>query len=139
MCTNTLSCLINFIQCQFTSILYMYMLLMYVCMYMYMYMCADFVLYAYAKSCPLSALPYKYLGAHIPLWPPSFRHPCTCTCSSVTEMCFYLLQAFCEPGNVAENGVLAFVKHVIFPILDRKGLFHYKLHVRMYHSLTKKW
>lgn len=27
-----------------------------------------------------------------------------------------LKKAFCEPGNIAENGVLAFVKHVIFPI-----------------------
>lgn len=30
-------------------------------------------------------------------------------------------QAFCEPGNVTENGVLAFVQHVIFPILGDKG------------------
>jgi len=25
-----------------------------------------------------------------------------------------LKRAFCEPGNVTENGVLAFVKHVLF-------------------------
>jgi tyrosyl-tRNA synthetase len=29
-----------------------------------------------------------------------------------------LKKAFCEPGNVADNGVLAFVKHVLF------SLFH---------------
>eukprot|EP00731_Ephydatia_muelleri_P032295 Em0023g802a len=29
-----------------------------------------------------------------------------------------LKKAFCEPGKVAENGVLAFTRHVIFPILD---------------------
>jgi tyrosyl-tRNA synthetase len=29
-----------------------------------------------------------------------------------------LKKAFCEPGNVADNGVLAFVKHVLF------NLFH---------------
>lgn len=32
-------------------------------------------------------------------------------------------KAFCEPGNIAENGVLSFVKHVILPLLDRKGLY----------------
>jgi len=25
-------------------------------------------------------------------------------------------RAFCEPGNIEDNGVLAFVKHVLFPI-----------------------
>jgi tyrosyl-tRNA synthetase len=29
-----------------------------------------------------------------------------------------LKKAFCEPGNVADNGILAFVKHVLF------SLFH---------------
>lgn len=28
-----------------------------------------------------------------------------------------LKKAFCEPGNVENNGVLAFVKHVVFPLL----------------------
>ncbi|KAG1662472.1 Tyrosine--tRNA ligase, cytoplasmic [Nymphon striatum] len=28
-----------------------------------------------------------------------------------------LKKAFCEPGNIADNGVLSFVKHVIFPLL----------------------
>lgn len=27
-----------------------------------------------------------------------------------------LKKAFCEPGNVTDNGVLSFVKHVIFPL-----------------------
>ena len=30
-------------------------------------------------------------------------------------------QAFCEPGNVTENGVLAFTQHVLFPILGGEG------------------
>ncbi len=30
-----------------------------------------------------------------------------------------LKKAFCEPGNIADNGVLSFVKHVLFPL--RKG------------------
>ncbi|RWS27049.1 tyrosine--tRNA ligase: cytoplasmic-like isoform X2 [Leptotrombidium deliense] len=29
-----------------------------------------------------------------------------------------LKKAFCEPGNVEDNGVLAFVKHVIFPLFS---------------------
>lgn len=29
-----------------------------------------------------------------------------------------LKKAFCEPGNIENNGVLSFVKHVIFPIFD---------------------
>ncbi|KAL0274251.1 UNVERIFIED_CONTAM: hypothetical protein PYX00_006722 [Menopon gallinae] len=28
-----------------------------------------------------------------------------------------LKKAFCEPGNIEDNGVLSFVKHVIFPVL----------------------
>ena len=27
-------------------------------------------------------------------------------------------KAFCEPGNIKENGVLAFLKYVIFPLLN---------------------
>lgn len=27
-----------------------------------------------------------------------------------------LKKAFCEPGNIQDNGVLAFVKHVLLPI-----------------------
>ncbi len=27
-----------------------------------------------------------------------------------------LKRAFCEPGNVENNGVLSFVKHVVFPL-----------------------
>ena len=56
-----------------------------------------------------------------------FMYQCLYDCihnmytASVCVMCF--LQAFCEPGNVEENGVLAFAKHVLFPVLDGKG-FH---------------
>lgn len=28
-----------------------------------------------------------------------------------------LKKAFCEPGNIENNGVLSFVKHVLFPLL----------------------
>lgn len=27
-----------------------------------------------------------------------------------------LKKAFCEPGNIVDNGLLAFVKHVLFPL-----------------------
>lgn len=30
-------------------------------------------------------------------------------------------RAFCEPGNVEENGVLSFVKHVLMPLSERHG------------------
>ena len=33
-----------------------------------------------------------------------------------------LKKAFCEPGNVDDNGILAFCEHVIFPYLKTKGL-----------------
>jgi len=29
-----------------------------------------------------------------------------------------LKKAFCEPGNITDNGILAFTKHVIFSLLD---------------------
>ncbi|KAF6034101.1 YARS [Bugula neritina] len=32
-----------------------------------------------------------------------------------------LKMAFCEPGNVTDNGVLAFVKHVLFNVKDNSG------------------
>lgn len=28
-----------------------------------------------------------------------------------------LKKAFCEPGNITENGLLAFAQHVLFPLL----------------------
>lgn len=34
-----------------------------------------------------------------------------------------LKKAFCEPGNVKDNGVLSFVKHVLFPIFGGKEPF----------------
>jgi len=30
-------------------------------------------------------------------------------------------KAFCEEGNVSNNGVLAFAKHVLFPLYTNKG------------------
>ena len=32
-----------------------------------------------------------------------------------------LSKAFCEEGNVANNGVLSFAKHVLFPLNEGKG------------------
>ncbi|KAK7603568.1 hypothetical protein V9T40_003567 [Parthenolecanium corni] len=34
-----------------------------------------------------------------------------------------LKKAFCEPGNVEDNGVLSFVKHVIFSLLNKDEVF----------------
>ena len=31
-------------------------------------------------------------------------------------------KAFCEEGNITENGVLAFAKHVLFPLRCGKGI-----------------
>ena len=31
-----------------------------------------------------------------------------------------LKKAFCEPGNIQNNGVLSFVKHVVFPLRGGK-------------------
>lgn len=33
-----------------------------------------------------------------------------------------LKKAFCEPGNITDNGILSFVKHVIFPLNSEEGL-----------------
>lgn len=30
-------------------------------------------------------------------------------------------QAFCEPGKVKDNGVLAFARYVLFPVLAGEG------------------
>lgn len=32
-----------------------------------------------------------------------------------------LKKAFCEPGNIQNNGVLSFVKYVVFPLRGGKG------------------
>ena len=32
-----------------------------------------------------------------------------------------LKKAFCEPGNLVDNGVLAYVKFIIFPLLKNEG------------------
>ena len=42
----------------------------------------------------------------------------------VFECILFSPQAFCEPGKVEGNGVLAFVKYVIFPILSGRGQSH---------------
>ncbi|CAG9772812.1 unnamed protein product [Ceutorhynchus assimilis] len=34
-----------------------------------------------------------------------------------------LKKAFCEPGNIENNGVLSFVKHVVFPLFDQNDGF----------------
>lgn len=34
-----------------------------------------------------------------------------------------LKKAFCEPGNIENNGVLAFVKHVLFPLFKNEECF----------------
>jgi tyrosyl-tRNA synthetase len=38
-----------------------------------------------------------------------------------TEVKEKLRKAFCKPGNVENNGVLAFCKHAIFPLLKGEG------------------
>ena len=35
-----------------------------------------------------------------------------------------LKRAFCEPGNITENGVLSFTKYVLFPLLQEKGKYY---------------
>ncbi len=34
-----------------------------------------------------------------------------------------LKKAFCEPGNVEDNGILSFCKFVIFPVVVKDGKF----------------
>lgn len=34
-----------------------------------------------------------------------------------------LKKAFCEPGNITENGILSFTKHVIFPLMKQDEVF----------------
>lgn len=34
-----------------------------------------------------------------------------------------LKKAFCEPGNIVDNGVLSFTKYVIFPLFKDKEPF----------------
>ena len=42
------------------------------------------------------------------------------------------MQAFCEPGSVEGNGVLAFTQHVLFPILAGRGRCVYNHVLYMY-------
>ena len=34
-----------------------------------------------------------------------------------------LRKAFCEPGNIKDNGVLSFSKHVLFPLMKKGESF----------------
>lgn len=34
-----------------------------------------------------------------------------------------LKKAFCEPGNITENGILSFIKHVLFPLSAAEGKY----------------
>lgn len=39
-----------------------------------------------------------------------------------------LKKAFCEPGNITDNGLLSFVKHVLFPLFkegEGKQIYKY--------------
>ena len=36
-----------------------------------------------------------------------------------------LKKAFCEPGNITDNGILSFCKHVLFPLSHGAGMFHH--------------
>lgn len=36
-----------------------------------------------------------------------------------------LRKAFCEPGNVENNGVLAFCESVLFPLLKGDGMYFF--------------
>lgn len=40
---------------------------------------------------------------------------------SPTQVKNKLKQAFCEEGNIENNGVLSFAKHVLFPLQEGKG------------------
>ena len=42
---------------------------------------------------------------------------------SATQVKKKLKKAFCKPGNVADNGVLAFVKHVLLPLQPNNGKY----------------
>lgn len=42
---------------------------------------------------------------------------------SPSEVKKKLKRAFCEPGNIAENGLMSFVKHVLFSLFkDGEGI-----------------
>lgn len=40
---------------------------------------------------------------------------------SASDLKKKLKKAFCEPGNVTDNGVLSFVKHVLLPLGELTG------------------
>ena len=47
-----------------------------------------------------------------------------------------LKKAFCEPGNIADNGVLSFVKHVILPLSEKKGRLAGRGRTGILHTLS---
>ena len=53
-----------------------------------------------------------------------------------------LKKAFCEPGNVKENGLLSFVKYVLFPLfgefkIERKEAFGGPVVFNLFENLKK--
>ena len=48
-----------------------------------------------------------------------------------------LKMAFCEPGNISDNGVLSFVKHVLFHVQDNCGKCVKKFLVSLRHGFLQ--
>ena len=48
-----------------------------------------------------------------------------------------LKKAFCEPGNIAENGVLSFCKYVLFPLSKTGSEFPLDFFPFYFHNPTK--
>lgn len=56
----------------------------------------------------------------------SFDHSCINStflkpCTKQQELFLFSLQAFCEEGNIEDNGILAFAKFVIFSVLESRN------------------
>ncbi|XP_071956556.1 tyrosine--tRNA ligase, cytoplasmic-like [Antedon mediterranea] len=67
-------------------------------------------------------------------------------CDSPSSLKKKLKKAFCEPGNVTENGILSFTKHVLFPLsrgkpflIERKEEFGGNKLYDDYESLEKEF
>ena len=41
--------------------------------------------------------------------------------TKLNDMIISFFQAFCEEGNITENGILSFCKFVLYPIMELKG------------------
>lgn len=50
-----------------------------------------------------------------------------------------LKKAFCEPGNIDNNGVLSFVKHVVFPLRGGRKLRKSPVQTSRVKSVRKSW